>query len=175
MKRSFFTASVFAASLLSSSTAMAAVNMFMKVDGVTGESEVLGHKGEIDVLAWSWGQSTGARTASGAKPNLCIQDLSFTKYIDTATPELIMNSVVGEVAPNAVLSLHRASAPEAEYLTLKMRNVTVTSISTGGSGGEDRLTENITLRFETMQGSYVKEGAVIPITFDVPRGANNCR
>jgi type VI secretion system secreted protein Hcp len=154
---------------------MAALNMFLKVDGVTGESQAANHVGEIDVLAWSWGQSQGARTARGAQPSLCIQDLSLTKYIDAATPELIMKSVIGEVTPNAELSVHRTGAPPSEYITLKMRNVTVTSISTGGSGGEDRLTENITLRFETMQGSYVKQGNPTPITFDIPRGANNCR
>ena len=35
-----------------------------------------------------------------------------------------------------------------------MTNVTVVSYQTGGSGGEDRLTENVTLHFEALSGVY---------------------
>lgn len=132
---------MFATSLLASSNAMAAVDMFLKIDGVTGgESQDDKHKGEMDVLAWSWGQSTGeARTGRGKGPAVCIQDLSITKYIDSASAELIMNSVVGEVAPTAVLVVRKAGESPLEFLTLTMRNVTVAAYNTGGSGGEDRL------------------------------------
>jgi type VI secretion system secreted protein Hcp len=45
-----------------------AVDMFMKIDGVTGESRDKTHGKEIDVLAWSWGmsQSGTARIGGGA-------------------------------------------------------------------------------------------------------------
>lgn len=38
-----------------------------------------------------------------------------------------------------------------------MTNVSVVSYSTGGSGGEDRLTENVVLHFASMQGAYVTQ------------------
>ena len=135
----------------------------------------------MDVLAWSWGQSTGAaRTGRGTVPAVCIQDLSLTKYIDSASPELIMNSLVGEVAPTAVLVIRKAGARPLDFLTLTMRNVTVAAYNTGGSGGEDRLTENVVLHFESMQGKYQKQnsdGAPVgnPIIFDIPAGSSNCR
>ena len=178
--RALFATGVFATCLLTSSTAMAAVDMFLKMDGVTGgESQDEAHKGEMDVLAWSWGQSTGgARTGRGRQPPLCIQDLSLTKYIDSASPELIMNSVMGEVAPTAVLVLRKAGASPLEFLTLTMRNVTVAAYTTGGSGGEDHLTENVTLHFESMRGQYRRQkpdGTEETFTFDVAAGAANCR
>lgn len=179
--RAFFTTGVFATSLLASSSAMAAVDMFLKVDGVTGESLDDKHRGEMDVLAWSWGQSTGtARTGRGTAPAVCIQDLSVTKYIDSASPELIMNSMVGEVAPTAVLVVRKAGARPLDFLTLTMRNVTVAAYNTGGSGGEDRLTENVVLHFESMQGKYQKQnsdGTAVgsPITFEIAAGSANCR
>ena len=58
-----------------------------------GESKDSKHAGEIDVLAWSWGAS-GGKGSTG-----CIQDLSLTKHIDSATPALIMNGMTGEVSP----------------------------------------------------------------------------
>ncbi len=177
--RAFFTTGVFATSLLASSTAMAAVDMFLKIDGVTGESTDDKHKNEMDVLAWSWGQSTGtARTARGTVPAACIQDLNVTKYIDSASPELIRNSLVGEVAPTAVLVVRKGGTRPVDFLTLTMRNLTVVAYQTGGSGGEDRLTENVVLHFESMQGTYLKQnsdGSTTPITFEIAAGSSNCR
>jgi type VI secretion system secreted protein Hcp len=179
--RALLTTGVFATSLLTSSNAMAAVDMFLKIDGVTGgESQDDTHKGEMDVLAWSWGQSTGeARTGRGKGSAVCIQDLSITKFIDSASPELIMNSMVGKVAPTAVLVVRKAGENPLEFLTLTMRNVTVSAYTTGGSGGEDRLTENVVLHFESMQGAYRRQNPNgspgQAVTFEVAAGAANCR
>lgn len=175
--RTFFTTGVFATTLLVSSTAMAAVDMFLRIDNVTGESLDAKHPGAMDVLAWSWGQSSGGARTSRALPAVCIQDLSVTKYIDSASPELILNSLIGEVAPAATLTVRRAGTVPTDYLTLTMRNVTVSSYSTGGSGGEDRLTENVTLHFESLEGTYLKQnpnGTTTAIPFNIPAGSSSC-
>jgi type VI secretion system secreted protein Hcp len=151
---------VVAASLMAPSSALAAVDMFLKITEVTGESKDIAHKDEIDVLAWSWGASSGnARTGKGALPVACIQDLSVTKYIDSASPELILSAALGTVAKEAVLTVRKAGEKPLEYLVIKMSDVLVTSYSTGGSGGEDRLTENVTLSFESLKGEYRKQKA----------------
>lgn len=167
-----------AVGLLVPTSAMAAVDMFLKMTGVTGESVDEWHRGEMDVLAWSWGASNGsARTAKGALPAACVQDLSFTKYIDSATGQLIMNGATGAVSAEAVLTVRKAGDSPFEYLVLRMTNVVVTSFNTGGSGGEDRLTEQVTLRFQSLRGEYRRmkaDGtADRPVVFDI--GGGNCR
>jgi type VI secretion system secreted protein Hcp len=171
--RGLFTSGVVATSLLLGTTTFAAVDMFLKIPGIDGESTDEKHKNEIDVLAWSWGGS------SGPGKSVCVQDLSFTKYIDAATPGLIMNTVMGQVVPTATLVVRKAGEMPVEYLTLTMKNVTVSSYSTGGSGGEDRLTENVTLHFETLTGSYQKQdpkGGMQgpPLTWEVT-GSKSCQ
>jgi type VI secretion system secreted protein Hcp len=146
--------------LLCPVSAFAAVDMFLKLNGINGESKDRAHANEIDVLAWSWGESNGtALTKKGLVPTACIQDLSFTKYIDAASPELIMKTINGQVIVDAKLTVRKAGATPLEFLVLTMTNVTVKSYSTGGSGGEDRLTENVTLRFGRMLGTYTKQDA----------------
>ena len=182
--RAFVTMGALATSLLVSSTATAAVDMFLKLGDIKGESQDSKHKDAIDVLAWSWGESSGsAQVGRGTVPKTCIQDVSFTKYIDSASPDLIMTSMLGQVIPTAVLSIEKAggNSPGQEYIRLTMKNVRVTSYSTGGSGGEDRLTENTTLHFESMQFQYQKlnsdgqpDGP--PLAFDVVAGNSaGCR
>jgi type VI secretion system secreted protein Hcp len=178
--RGIVTTGVMATGLLASSNAMAAVDMFLKVDGIQGESTDKVHKGEIDVLAWSWGESAGtARTKKGTVPVACIQDLSLTKYIDASTPALIMNTMVGQVVPTAVLVIRKSGEFPLEYVRLTMNNVTVAAYSTGGSGGEDRLTENVTLHFDSMQGQYVKQrpdgSAGTATTFEIGGNSIGCQ
>jgi type VI secretion system secreted protein Hcp len=97
-----------------------------------------------------------------------------TKYIDSASPTLIMDTMVGTVLPTAVLTIRKAGASPQEYIVLTMRDVSVSSYQTGGSGGEDRLTENVTLHFQTMQGQYQKGDGSAPITFELNGESRGC-
>ena len=120
-----------------------AVDMFMKLEGITGEAQDSKHKGEIDVLAWSWGASNSgsAHVGGGAgsgKANF--QDLSFTKYVDLSSTSLLQATSTGKHITKATLVVRKAGENPLEYLTITMTEVLVTSVSTGGSGGEDRLT-----------------------------------
>jgi type VI secretion system secreted protein Hcp len=137
-----------------------AVDMFLKIDGVTGESADAKHKGEIDVLAWSWGmsQSGTAHMGTGAGAGkVNIQDLSFTKYIDFGSTALQLACCNGKHFPNAVLTVRKAGEHPLEYLKITMNDLMVSGVSTGGSGGEDRLTENVTLNFAKVKVEYQKQ------------------
>ena len=60
-----------------------AVDMFLKIDGIKGESRDKINKDSIDVLSWSWGMSNagGSKTGGkGGKPN--VQEISLTKYFE---------------------------------------------------------------------------------------------
>ena len=128
-----------------------AVDMFIKIGNVGGESKDKAHKGEIDVLAWSWGVSQSGSMHSGGgggAGKVNVQDLSFTKWQDASSCELIKAACKGTHIPEALLTVRKAGDKPLEYLKIKLTNLLVTSVTTGGSGGEDRLTENVTLNFE---------------------------
>jgi type VI secretion system secreted protein Hcp len=167
---------VVAASLITPSSAMAAVDMFLKLGDIKGESNDIAHKDEIDILSWSWGTSTGtARTGKGVLPAACIQDLNLMKYVDSASPQIILNAVAGVVAPEAVLTMRKSGGSQLEFLVLKMTNVSVVSYQTSASaGGDDRITESVSLRFESMKGEYRRQkpdGTLdIPIPFELGPG-----
>jgi len=137
-----------------------AVDMFIKIEGVPGESRDSVHGKEIDVLAWAWGMSQSGTThlgmGSGAgKVN--VQDLSFTKYVDKSSPLLMLFCANGKHVTEATLVVRKAGEKPVEYLTIKMKDLIVTSLSTGGSGGEDRLTENVSLNFGEVEIKYIEQ------------------
>ena len=154
-----------------------AVDMFIKfTPDLKGESKDQGHKNEIDVLAWSWGLSNSgsAHVGGGAGAGkVNVQDLSITKYVDSATCPLLLAGSNGKHYDEALLTVRKAGEKPVEYLKIKMTEVLITSVSTGGSGGEDRLTENVTLNFAKVHVDYTpqddkgKAGTAIPYNWDI--------
>ena len=134
-----------------------AVDMFIKVGDITGESVDKTHAGKIDVLAWSWGMNNSGTThqgGGGGSGKVNVQDLSFTKYIDASSNALLKACCEGKHYDEANLIVRKAGGTPIEYVTIKMEEVMVTAVSTGGSGGEDRLTENVTLNFAKFMFKY---------------------
>jgi type VI secretion system secreted protein Hcp len=135
-----------------------AVDMFMKIEpAVKGESSDDKHKGEIDVLSWSWGVSNNGsfHTGTGGGSGKCnVNDITFTKYVDLSTHLLLQKCASGKHFDKATLVVRKAGDKPLEYLTITMDKVMVTAVQTGGSGGEDRLTENVTLNFAKFKLVY---------------------
>jgi type VI secretion system secreted protein Hcp len=157
-----------------------AVDMFIKIDTVDGESKDSKHKKEIDVLSWSWGASNSGSAHSGGgagSGKVNVQDLSFTKWVDSSTPKLLLAVHDGKHFKDATLVVRKAGEKPVEYLKIKMEQVLISSVSHGGSGGEDRLTENITLNFAKVSVDYVPQddkgaaGTAIPFAWDIAGNA----
>jgi type VI secretion system secreted protein Hcp len=135
----------------------AAVDMFLKLGDVKGESKDRAHAGEIEVLAWSWGMSQSGTTHQGGGAGAgkaSFQDISITKYLDTATTPLMQALAKGTHFGKVVLTFRSAGEAPIDFIKIELEEVLVTSLSTGGSGGEDRFTENISLNFAKVKVTY---------------------
>ena len=148
-----------------------AVDMFLKIEGIDGESQDKTHAKEIDVLAWSWGASNSGTTHTGGGSGagkVNVQDISLTKYVDAASVKLFEHVCNGAHITTATLVVRKAGGTPLEYMIIKMDDILVTSLSTGGSGGEDRLTENVSLNFGSFEYQYVEQDKAGKATGDKP-------
>lgn len=137
-----------------------AVDMFLKLDDIKGESKDEKHKDEIDVLSWSWGMSQSGTThqgTGGGAGKVSVQDISVTKYVDKASPNLIKSCCSGKHFKEGLLTVRKAGGTPVEYIKITMKEVLIASVSTGGSGGEDRLTENVVLNFANFKLEYTPQ------------------
>lgn len=137
-----------------------ALDMFLKISKVDGESQDDTHAGEIDILSWNWGMSQSGTTHQGGgggagKANF--QDITFVKYIDKATGNLMRCCAKGTHIDEAVLTVRKAGDTPLEYVKITMKKCLVSSISTGGNGGEDRLTETFSLNFAEVRVEYQQQ------------------
>ena len=139
-----------------------AVDMFLKIEGLDGESVDAVHTDEIDILAWSWGMRQSGSMhmgKGGGSGKVSVQDISVTKWVDSSSHDLIRKCCNGAHFSEAVLTVRKAGETPLEYLVITMKEIIVSSVSTGGSGGEDRLTENVTLNFKEFEVVYVPQEA----------------
>jgi type VI secretion system secreted protein Hcp len=140
-----------------------ALDMFINLGAnIKGESrdKVQGPLGDVDVLAWSWGMSQSGSThmgGGGGAGKANFQDLSFTKYVDSASSALMVALAKGSHIAEVKLMVRKAGEGQHKYIHITMKEVIVTSVSTGGSGGEDKLTENVTLNFAEVKFDYTPQ------------------
>jgi type VI secretion system secreted protein Hcp len=157
-----------------------AVDAFLKLGDVKGESPVEGFEDQIQVLSWSWGMSQTGTThtgTGGGAGKVNVQDMAITHYVDTASPNIIMACASGKHYPEAVLTLRKAGEDALEYLTITLNDLIITSVSMGGSEGEERNTESFTLNFSKFKYSYqpqdskgAKKGGAIDYEADISKG-----
>jgi type VI secretion system secreted protein Hcp len=137
-------------------------DMFLKIDDIEGESVDDVHAGEIDLMSWSWGMSQSGTTHSGpggGAGKVNVQDFSFVHYVDKASPNLMKMCCSGKHFEEATLVVRKAGEMPLEYMIITMKDGLVSSVSSGGSGGEDRITENVTLNFSEYKTEYVPQMA----------------
>ena len=138
---------------------------FLKIDGVDGESSDAKHKGEIEILSYSWGVSqaiTGTVSSTGTfSGQRCdMTPVTVVKQLDKSSPKLAQACAAGEHLKSAVLTLSRAGGDKQPYMKYKLSDVLVESVRTGGaSQGEGGVpTEEVGLRFAKIELEYTVIG-----------------
>jgi type VI secretion system secreted protein Hcp len=138
-----------------------AVDMFLKLDGVKGESKDSKHGGEIHIESFSWGMNqTGAHGVGGGggAGKVSVHDISITKYVDKASPSLMLFCCNGKHLANGLITVRKAGEKPLEYLKIKLTDILISGVQVAGHGG-DQLTENVTLNFAKFNLEYQEQKA----------------
>ena len=136
------------------------VDITLKINGIDGESKIEGHEDEIDVLSWDWGvtQSGSMHVGGGGGSGIAdVEDLQIIKYIDKSSVNLLRKCFNGALLRKAVLTVRKSGDYPIDYMVITLSPVLVTSVSAGGDGGMDRLTEVVTLNFNKVKFSYTPQ------------------
>ena len=140
--------------------ANAATDIFLKMGDIKGESVVKEFERQIQALDWSWGMSQSGTThmgTGGGGGKVSVQDLSFTQYVDAATPHLIQACANGKHFPEAVLTLRKAGESPLDYLVITLTNVIVTSVSMSGEASAGQATAVVSLNFARFEFKYQRQ------------------
>ena len=114
-----------------------AIEYHLKFGSIKGESAATKHKEEIELLSWSWGASNPTTIAGSGMSagKVSMSDLSFTKRVDKSSPKLLELCVTGKHVDDATLTCSKQTGEKTpdDFLTIKLKEVYVSSYQTGGS------------------------------------------
>ena len=134
------------------------VAMFLKMDGITGDSKNYDHKGWSDVVSWNWGMSSNRNSAQlHDDDTTSFKEISITKRIGMDSTDIMLLFAQGKTVKNVdfnIIPVVGARDAKQKYLAMRMENVVIKSITTGGSAAEDFFKENIVLLFDKIRFVY---------------------
>lgn len=138
-----------------------AVDYFLKLSDISGESTDNKHKGEIEIESFSWGETQPMSAVGGASTGkVQFQDFHFTSRVSKASPVLFLKCASGEHIKTAVLTARKAGQTQLEFLKVTLSDVLVSSYQSGGSAGSDTVpTDQFALNFAKVEYEYVPQKA----------------
>ncbi|BCF88779.1 MULTISPECIES: type VI secretion system tube protein Hcp [Paraburkholderia] len=139
-----------------------AQDIFIKINGIDGESQDAAHKNEIEVRSWGWQilqQSNMHMGSGGGAGKATVEDLAFEHLVDRASPNLMKYCLTGKHIDQAVLTIRKAGGNPLEYLKITMSDVIVTQVQPSGSNTDDGIREQVRLSFAKVKQEYVVQNA----------------
>jgi type VI secretion system secreted protein Hcp len=134
---------------------MAFADMFLKIPGVTGESSDADHKGEIQLVGWSWGMRVPHNAAGAATGRRSVDEMNIVKRVDKASTTLMGYLDTNKLVSQALLTVRKAGSNPLEYVKVTMERVRVTSVHV--ESVESELVERVALAFSKVTIDYVPQ------------------
>jgi type VI secretion system secreted protein Hcp len=137
-----------------------AQDIFLKINGIDGESMDADHKNEIEVLNWQWQilqESNMHMGSGGGSGKATVKDLTFTHYVDRSSPNLMKFCLTGKHIPESKLVVRKAGGSPLEYLKITMTDVVITNVQPEGSSTEERVKEKVSMSFAKVKQEYTMQ------------------
>src|SRR5262249_6932412 len=142
---------------------MAAVDYFLKIDGIEGESHDHKHKNEIHIDSFSWSEKqsgTHMMGGGGGAGKVAMGDFHFTMKVNKSSPKLMLACACGEHIKEATLSCRKAGGKAEGFYRIVLSDILVSSYQTAGSGHGDLIPhDQITLNYSKIEFEYKEQKA----------------
>lgn len=141
-----------------------AIDAYLQIEGIKGESADSAHPGWIEATGINWGvhqpKSATASTGGGHTAERAeLSEISFSKLADISSPLLLQTCACGKTIPKAKIELFRADGTGArvKYFEIELENVLIGMVKPHLGGADSYLTENVNLKFSKVKWRYVQQ------------------
>jgi type VI secretion system secreted protein Hcp len=152
-----------------------AVDIFLKLGDIKGESVVKGHEGSIEIESFSFGQAANATQDTGQRTGKVeLQDYSFVMPINVASPTLMTycadgrHLLKGGLTPDATLTLRKGGTTPVDFVKIRFFDVMLSSFQAGGAKADLIPTDQFSLWFGKIELGYYQQsptGQLLPPVF----------
>ena len=140
-----------------------AIDVYLQIDGIKGESMDDKHKDWIECTSVNWGvsqpRSATASTGGGHTAERCEhKEVVFTKLADLASPILLQTCSAGKTIPKAQLEFMRADGQgeRIKYFEIELENVLIGAIMPTVKEGSI-IQEMVGLKFSKIKWKYTQQ------------------
>ena len=137
-------------------------SLFLRAEGITGESQDTNHKGWTDVTAFEWGASQPGNMntgGGGGAGRVQYRDLTVQASMDKATPALLAACSAGKHITKVEISACKAGGQQTEYARIILEEVIITEVSYTGSNGTDTLDISYSFQAARVRTQYREQTA----------------
>jgi type VI secretion system secreted protein Hcp len=141
-----------------------AIDVYLQIDGIKGESQDDKHKDWIEVTGIHWGiyqpRSATASTGGGhTAERVELSDISFSKLADLASPILAQTCAMGKTIPKAKVEFFRADGDgsRVKYFEVELENVLIGMVKPHLGGDDSYLSETVNLKFSKIKWKYSQQ------------------
>ncbi|PWF48809.1 Hcp family type VI secretion system effector [Massilia glaciei] len=140
-----------------------AIDVYLQIDGIKGESTDSKHQGWIECESVSWSisqpRSATSSTGGGHTAERCeLSDISFVKMADLTSPILAQTCAAGKTIPKAKFEFMRADGAgvPVKYYELELENVLIGHVAPSIAAGSI-MTEALALKFSKVKWRYTQQ------------------
>jgi type VI secretion system secreted protein Hcp len=132
--------------------------MFLKLDGIEGESLDSVHGGEIEIKGWGWPTINNVRwdvNQGGQSTKVEVKDIELHKVCDKASVTLYQCCVTGKHIKSGTITCRKNDGDQkVEYLIVTLTDLMVTKVEWTGQGDAQALDETVCLSFAQFRLDY---------------------
>ena len=132
--------------------------MFLKLDGIDGESLDAVHTNEIEIKNWNWTTNNPVKwdvNQGGQSSKVEVKEITINKICDKASVTLYQNCVTGKHIKNGTITCRKNDGDQkVEYLIVTLTDIMVSSVAFQGDGGDPALNEIVALSFAEFRLDY---------------------
>lgn len=135
-----------------------AVDYFLKITDVKGESKDHKNKEQIEIESFSWGAhqlGTSSHGGGAGAGKVSMQDFNFVMRTNSASPLLFLFCSNGKHLKEAVLTCRKAGGKQENFMVVTMSDILISSYQTGGSSGGEVPMDQISLNYSKIEIDYL--------------------
>lgn len=157
-----------------------AVDLFLKIDSIQGESKKKGHTNEIDIISFDFGAvqhgSFHTGGAGGGSGKAEISDIRIQKEVDKSSPLLFKACASGKHIPTIIIYSQKAGdgSNPLTYYQIKLEDVLVSDVHNNGAASGDAIMESVTFNcakvtfdYQAQNAQGGKDGGIVTAYYDI--------
>jgi type VI secretion system secreted protein Hcp len=117
-------------------------DIFLRIEGITGESQDANHQGWINVDSFTWGAMQPGNMGvggGGGAGKVQYRDLTVQASIDKATPAIMRYLSNGKHVSKLEVSVCKAGGSQIEYCRITLEDVLITNVIFHGATQRDLI------------------------------------